>query len=75
MRWVWRAFEEGEYEGRPVRASRTDCSPDVVDEVLPEADRRPEPPPPAAASEEVPDTLFPPELAAVPRPSRCASAA
>jgi ATP-dependent exoDNAse (exonuclease V) beta subunit len=68
MRWVWRAFEEGEYEGRPVRVSRTDCSPDVVDEVLPEADRRPEPPPPAAASEEVPDTLFPPELAAVPAP-------
>jgi RecB family exonuclease len=40
----------------------------VVDDVLPEPDRRPDPPPPAAASEIVPDTLFPPELAAVPAP-------
>jgi RecB family exonuclease len=68
MRWVWRAFEDGEFEGRPVRVRRVHLSPGVVDEVLPEADRRPEPPPPAAASEIVPDTLFPPELAAVPAP-------
>jgi len=68
MRWVLRAFADGEFEGRPVRVRRIDCSPDVVDEVLPEADRRPDPPPPAAASVEMPDTLFPPELAAVPAP-------
>jgi ATP-dependent helicase/nuclease subunit A len=74
MRWLWRALAPGlaemgagevatgEYEGREVPVGCRVLSPDTVDELLPEADRRPvapEPEPPGL------EALAAPALAAV----------
>jgi ATP-dependent helicase/nuclease subunit A len=61
MRWIWRGFCAGlpsegatgvhidEREGREVAVRWTRCAPDTVDEVLPAADRIPQPPEPEEA--------------------------
>jgi ATP-dependent helicase/nuclease subunit A len=53
MRWAWRAFcpdlpatgasgvDEGGYEGRPLRVRWERCTPQTLDELLSDADRRP----------------------------------
>jgi ATP-dependent helicase/nuclease subunit A len=81
MRWIWRGFcaglptegVTGEHvdrrEGREVRVRWTLCSPDTIDELLPEADRapaRPEPESPPGYEQPVLELGTPPAPRALP---------
>jgi ATP-dependent helicase/nuclease subunit A len=78
MAWAWRVFcpslpAEGvrgehldDWEGREVRVRWERCAPDTLGELLAVEDLQPAPP--ADEQGEVAETLFPPEVAAVPAP-------